>query len=153
MAHNDAPAGAPRRILVVDDDAGFRAFCVAVLEREGFDVLEAEDGRVGFIHAVSYRPDLVLCDITMPVLDGFGLVAALRRTDETRHVPLVFLTGEIQPEVEQRAYDAGAHGFLTKPVVPHALSSYIRDVLRRLAPAATSARTAGRLATASEECA
>ena len=117
------------RILVVDDDAGMRALCGEVLRAEGFDVLEAADGREGLARAFSERPDLVLCDIAMPILDGFGLAVALRHNDRTNRVPLVFLTSETEPYVERHAYDAGALGFFTKPFEPSTLISFIKRVL------------------------
>ena len=76
--------------------------------------------------AFSDHPDLVLCDIAMPVLDGFGLAVALRHNAHTKRLPLVFLTGENEPWVERHAYDAGALGFFTKPFEPSALISFIK---------------------------
>lgn len=128
-----SPGPRPPRILVVDDDPAMRALCSALLEREGFEVVEAEDGRQALARAVSEPPDLVLCDISMPVLDGFGVAAALRENERTRHVPIVFLSGETEPEVEAHAYDAGAHGFFKKPFAADALVSIIRNALARRA--------------------
>ena len=117
------------RILVVDDDPGMRALCGAVLQAEGFDVLEAADGREGLARAFSDHPDLVLCDVAMPILDGFGLAVALRHNAQTSRLPLVFLTGEAEPFVEHHAYDAGALGFFTKPFEPDTLISFIKCAL------------------------
>jgi CheY-like chemotaxis protein len=129
-------AAPPRRphVLVVDDDPGIRALCVAALESEGYDVSEAGDGREGLARAVAERPDLVVCDVTMPVLDGFGFAVALRQHEATRLVPVVFLTGESEPAVEQHAFDTGALGFFSKPFEPHALSTFVRSVLAHLEP-------------------
>ena len=133
LAQQDAPldSSEPRRlrILVVDDDPGMRALCGAVLMAEGFDVLEAADGREGLARAFSEHPDLVLCDIAMPILDGFGLAVALRHNAQTRRLPLVFLTAESEPYVERHAYDAGALGFFTKPFEPSTLISFIKRAL------------------------
>ena len=133
LAQQDAPleSSEPRRlrILVVDDDPGLRALCGAVLTAEGFEVLEAADGREGLARAFTDDPDLVLCDIEMPILDGFGLAVALRHNAQTRRLPLVFLTGETEPYVERHAYDAGALGFFTKPFEPSVLISFIRRTL------------------------
>lgn len=139
LARSEVPVVATtprtRRILVVDDDAGIRALCGSVLRSAGFEVIEAGDGREGLARAVSGRPDLVLCDITMPILDGFGLAVALRHNEQTKHLPLVFMTGETEPTMEQHAYEVGALGFLSKPFAAHALSSFISGVLAQLAPA------------------
>ena len=133
LAQQEVPleSSEPRRlrILVVDDDPGMRALCGALLEAEGFDVLEAADGREGLARAFADDPDLVLCDIAMPVLDGFGLAVALRHNAKTKRLPLVFLTAETEPYVERHAYDAGALGFFTKPFEPSMLTSFIRRAL------------------------
>lgn len=132
LAQQEVPLESPEprlRILVVDDDPGMRALCGEVLRAEGFDVLEAADGREGLARAFSEHPDLVLCDISMPILDGFGLAVALRHNVRTRRVPLVFLTAETETYVERHAYDAGALGFFTKPFDPSALISFIRRAL------------------------
>lgn len=140
LDHGDAPvqSSEPRRqrILVIDDDPGIRALCAAVLESEGYDVLEAGDGREGLARAVSDYPDLVVCDIAMPVLDGFGLAVALRQNEQTKHLPLVFLTGEHEPSAERHAFDVGALGFFLKPFEPNALSLFIKGALMRQDPGA-----------------
>ncbi len=133
MPHTVTPvsghvAGTPR-ILVVDDDPCIRALCTAVLHDEGFEVLEARDGCEGLARAVADRPDLMLCDISMPILDGFGVAVALRQNERTRDLPLVFLSGEIGPGVEARAYAAGARAFIGKPFLAGPLSACIRRLL------------------------
>lgn len=138
LIHGEALAASTERrrprILVIDDDPGLRALCATVLQSEGFDVVEAGDGREGLARAVSDRPDLVVCDVAMPVLDGFGLAVALRQNEQTKHLPLVFLTGETEPDSEQHAFDVGALGFFAKPFEPNALTSFIKTVLAHLDP-------------------
>ena len=142
--HNQADsvqseAGSSRRprILVVDDDPGIRALCSVVLGADGYDVAEAADGQEGLVQALSDPPDLVLLDISMPVLDGFGLAAALRRDERTRELPIVFISGEEQPDVEGHAYDVGALGFFAKPFEPSVLSAFVHRVLEPFRPAAS----------------
>jgi PleD family two-component response regulator len=127
----------PRRILVVDDDSAMRALCAFVLRAEGYEVAEAADGQEALAQAVSDPPDLVILDISMPVLDGFGLAAALRRDERTRELPLVFISGEAHPDVEGHAYDAGALGFFAKPFEPSVLSAFVRRVLEPFRPTTT----------------
>ena len=135
-AQGEAEGTARRpRILVVDDDPGIRALCVAVLGADGYDVAEAADGQEGLVLAVADPPDLVLLDISMPVLDGFGLATALRSNERTRELPIVFISGEAQPEVEGHAYDIGALGFFPKPFEPTVLSAFVRRVLEPFRPA------------------
>ena len=68
--------------------------------------------------ALDHVPDVVLLDISMPVLDGFGLAAALRADERTRDLPLIFVTAEADPAIKAKAFETGAHGFITKPFDP-----------------------------------
>ena len=128
------------RVLVVDDDPDIRLICATNLRLDGFDVIEAADGQEGLDCVYGADPDLVLLDICMPVLDGFGLAAAVRHTERTRDVPLVFLTGEASREIEERAFAVGAAGYFTKPFDPAAVSRFVADILvgSRPAPDATA---------------
>lgn len=120
------------RVLIVDDDAAARLLYTINLELEGLVVLEAADGRAALVRARSEQPDLVLTDVSMPQLDGFGLAEALRRDRRTRRIPLVFLSGETDDAAnEARAKKLGALAYLTKPVDPLVLASQIGDVLAR----------------------
>ena len=117
------------RVLVVDDDPDIRLICATNLTLDGFDVIEAGDGQEGLERLDEGAPDLVLLDISMPVLDGFELATAVRRNTRTRDVPVVFLTGEATREAEERAFAIGAAGYFTKPFDPGAISRFISDVL------------------------
>jgi len=131
------PAGAqnglPRRfrVLVVDDDPGVRMLCAATLSHAGVEVVEAEHGGHGLERALADRPDLVLLDVNMPVLDGFALAARLREDHRTRDVPFVFLTGELEPESQAKAYALGAAGFVSKPFDPRAVAALVISLLAR----------------------
>jgi PleD family two-component response regulator len=131
------PLSRPLRILVVDDDPGIRALCAAVLTADGFEVTEAENGKEGFAHALSLAPDLVLLDVSMPILDGFGLAVALRQDERTRDLPIVFISGEAEPEIESRAYEVGAIAFFARPFEPSVLSEFVNRVLEPFRPAGT----------------
>ena len=127
-----APAdlGRPRaRVLIVDDDPAMRTLCSINLRLDGLDVLEAADGRRGLALARAERPDLVLTDVTMPRLDGFQLAEALRRDEDTRQIPLVFLSGETSAADRVRADQLGALAYLTKPFDPSTLASIVADAL------------------------
>lgn len=134
------PLRRPLRILVVDDDPGIRALCAAVLSAGGFEVLEAENGKEGLTHALSLAPDLVLLDISMPILDGFGLATALRTDERTRDVPIVFISGEAEPEIESQAYDLGALAFFAKPFEPSVLAEFVNRVLQPFRPVGAASR-------------
>lgn len=128
-------------MLIVDDDPAMRLLCAINLELEGLVVLEAADGLSALARARSEKPDLVVTDVSMPRLDGFGLAEALRRDRRTRRIPLVFVSGETNVTNEARAEKLGALAYLTKPVDPLMLASRIVEVLalagkhqRRAAP-------------------
>ena len=124
-----AAPGVAARVLIVDDDPAVRLLCTINLEREGLVVLEAADGVTALARARAEKPDLVLTDISMPQLDGFGLAEALRRDRRTSRIPLVFLSGEENGAYEARAKELGALAYVTKPVDPFALASRIGEVL------------------------
>lgn len=130
-------------VLVVDDDPAIRLVCATTLRHDGFDVIEARDGQEGLALALIEAPDLVLLDISMPVLDGFGLAAALRGDERTRGTPVVFLTGERDPRTETRAYEAGAIGFFFKPFDPWTIGPFIRRALTPVVPEPTRAARPG----------
>ena len=116
------------RVLLVDDDAAIRTLCSLNLRALGIDVIEAEDGAQGLQLARRERPDLVLLDVSMPGLDGFEVGALVRRHRKTRHIPLMFLSGEA--ENDARARELGAIACLAKPFDPVALSTLIASTLR-----------------------
>jgi two-component system chemotaxis response regulator CheY len=86
-------------------------------------VLEASDGYEGLERARSERPDLVLTDVVMPRLDGFGLVEALQSSELTRGIPVAFMTGRAEKSYETRARELGALAILRKPFTPETLTS------------------------------
>ena len=118
-----------RRILVADDDEQMRRLLKMVLEREGYVVEEARDGLDALDHVDAHLPDLVLLDVDMPRLDGFGVLEELRARVHTAALPVVMLTARIESEGE--ALDLGAQDFLSKPVQPTSLKARVRAVLRR----------------------
>jgi CheY-like chemotaxis protein len=126
----------PPRVLVVDDDSTLRRLCARILHRDGYHVFEAADGQEGLELALARALDLVVLDISMPVLDGFALATALRNHERTRDIPLVFLTAEKDPLVKARAFEIGAEGFVEKPYDPGALSRLVARMLAHLVPQA-----------------
>lgn len=143
LAAERPPAlGRKPRVLIVDDDRSIRLLCATLLRCEGYDVIEAQDGQEGLERALAEAPDLVLLDISMPILDGFGLAAALRSDERTQRLPFVFISGEVDPQTETRAYEAGAHGYFSKPFDPSAVATFIRSALAQLLPE-PSARPGG----------
>ena len=82
------------KILVIEDEVQSRNIFLECLEAEGFDTLCAENGRIGLQKAQDHLPDLVLCDVVMPELDGYGVITALRQDPVTAVIPFIFLTAK-----------------------------------------------------------
>lgn len=128
-----------KRILVIDDDARLREQYTEILKLEGYQVTEARNGREGIEKARKEPPDLVLCDITMPEMNGHRVLETLRNEPRTAHLPFVFLTGWSEQADIRTGMNLGADDYLTKPVVPDELVAAIRARLRRSEKAAPPA--------------
>jgi DNA-binding response OmpR family regulator len=125
----EAGAARPLRVLVVDDEAPIRLLCRVNLEAEGMDVLEAADGPSGLDLARAERPDAVLLDVMMPGLDGWTVAERLLADDDTREIPILFLTARADLRDRARGMDLGGLGYVTKPFNPVELASLVREVV------------------------
>jgi len=114
-------------VLLIDDDDALRLLCSVNLRALGIEVIEAENGERGLELVRRKRPDLWLLDVSMPGLDGFEVGEIVRRHRKTRHIPLMFLSGE--DENDARARELGAIACLAKPFDPIALSRLIASAL------------------------
>lgn len=119
------------RILIVDDDSAIRQNLAELLEGSGFSVRVAANGQEGLAAARIDVPDLILCDIMMPVLDGLALADQLRSHPTTAHIPVVFLTGKAEQADLRAGLDLGAEDYLTKPCRIEKVLSVIRMRLAR----------------------
>ena len=122
-------AGVPLTIMTVDDSPSMRMLLRAALGDLGYTVVEAEDGMEALDRIGGADPDLLITDINMPNLDGFGLIERLRARAEHRNLPILVLTTESSDEKKQRARAAGATGWIVKPFHPEKLAAAIRRVL------------------------
>lgn len=111
-----AGPGAIRRgkVVVIDDDQSMRELVALHLRNAGYEVALAEDAVVGGRLILTRAPDLILCDVEMPYLNGYEFVAALKTHVTTRHIPVVFLT--VRNDVEEQAPKLGAAAYLRKPL-------------------------------------
>lgn len=120
-----------KRILVIDDEAKLRKQFAALLSLEGFTVIEARNGREGVELARKENPDLIVCDITMPEMNGHRVLETLRSEPRTAHLPFIFLTGWNERSDLRTGMDLGADDYLVKPVDPAELISSVQARLRR----------------------
>jgi two-component system OmpR family response regulator len=119
------------RLLVVDDEPNIRELLSASLRYAGFEVATASDGQQALALAESFRPDLLVLDVMMPGLDGFGVVRRLRQSG--RHTPVLFLTARDAPEDKVSGLTLGGDDYVTKPFSLDEVLARIRAVLRRTA--------------------
>ncbi|MCW2972376.1 MAG: response regulator receiver protein, partial [Thermoleophilia bacterium] len=124
-----APSLGKVRVLVADDDAGLRALCRAALEVEGFEVVEASNGREAIELARAQMPDVLLLDLNMPHHNGWEVLEELANDEATKQLPVVMMTGSASQENLDRADRAGAVDFLGKPFEPTDLISTVNHVL------------------------
>ncbi len=126
-------------ILVVDDNEVSRLTCSRVLERQGYRVVLAEDGRAALDQLAQIRPDLVLLDVMMPGLSGFEVLAAIRRRQPRESLPVIMATARDHSTDVVRAFELGANDYVTKPIEFPVLLARVQAQLRaRLAAAKTS---------------
>jgi len=118
------------RVLVIDDEPDVRWLIRVSLERAGHEVLVAEDGLRGVALAMKQHPDIIVLDLMMPVMDGYGVLAELAKDPRTANVPVLVLSARAIPEEAERATSAGARRFLEKPFDPDDLASELADLLR-----------------------
>ncbi len=117
-------------ILIVDDDESIRFLVRRILERSGFTVDEAANGLLAHAEALRQRPDLILIDWMMPVVDGLAAAKRLKADSFTDMVPIVMLTSRSQSSERLAALEAGVQDFLTKPFAPDTLLTAVRQQLR-----------------------
>jgi type II secretory ATPase GspE/PulE/Tfp pilus assembly ATPase PilB-like protein/ActR/RegA family two-component response regulator len=123
--------GAAPLLLIADDDPAMRVLMTTILAGQGFRTAEAVDGLEALDEAQRLKPAVVLLDMEMPRLDGFGVLEALRRRLAGRAVPVIVVTAHDDPATEARCIELGAEDYLTKPIQPSSLVVRIRAVLRR----------------------
>ena len=117
-----------RKILFVDDSRTMRDMLRLALTQAGFYVVEAVDGMDGLEQLATHGADVIITDINMPKLDGFGFIEAVRADASRKGTPILVLTTESDPGKKQRARSAGATGWIVKPFHPEKLVEAIRRV-------------------------
>jgi two-component system cell cycle response regulator DivK len=124
------------RILLVEDNEQNRYLATFLLERSGFTVLHAADGREALAQAYSERPDLILMDIQMPAMDGYEAAERIKAAPELAHIPLVAVTSYAMPGDRKKALHAGFAGYIEKPIF---FETFISEITRFLPGKGSSA--------------
>ncbi|MES2594787.1 MAG: response regulator transcription factor [Verrucomicrobiota bacterium] len=119
------------KILVIEDETLTRENIALILRMEGYDTCTAADGQKGISAAISERPDLILCDITMPDTDGYTVLTQVRRHDTLRATPFIFLTARGDRADLRQGMNLGADDYLTKPASAAEILDAIRARLER----------------------
>jgi two-component system, cell cycle response regulator DivK len=117
------------RVLVVDDYADAREMYCEYLQFSGFDVCQAANGMEALEKAVDEQPDIILMDLSLPVMDGWEATRRLKADDRTATIPVVALTGHALAGISEGARQAGCDAFVTKPCLPEDLVKEIKRVL------------------------
>jgi twitching motility two-component system response regulator PilG len=119
------------KVLIVDDTNTLRSLVQIYLLSHGWEFAEARDGAEGLAKARELRPDVVISDVRMPVMDGFELCAAIRADPALRHVPVLLLTMHDDEAARERGRVVGATAFLKKPISPGDLRDAVRSATTR----------------------
>jgi len=115
-----------QKILVIDDEANYRDLITMVLQMSSYDVYQAANGLDGLAAAKMHNPDLILCDINMPKMDGNTLLTTLKQDPEFAGIPFIFLTGNAAPSDMRKGMQLGADDYLTKPFTAEELLSVVK---------------------------
>jgi len=118
------------KVLVIEDEELLRESIVDILKTGGFTAVSAENGRKGLDLASEFVPELILCDVRMPELDGYEVLKALRQDPVLENILLIFLTAETQQTVQRQGQILGANAYLIKPFTKAQLLEVINQVIR-----------------------
>ena len=131
-------------VLIVDDYPDAREMYSEYLQYSGFDVIEAENGMEALTKAAEKAPDIILMDLSLPVMDGWEATRRLKADDRTASIPVVALTGHALAGISEGAKRAGCDAFVTKPCLPEDLVKEIRKVLNDSSTSGKKVRRSGK---------
>ena len=121
-----------KKILLIEDDQIMRENTAEILELDNFEVHTAENGKLGCTKAKELLPDLIICDIMMPVLDGYGVLHVLSKDPHTAGIPFIFLTAKAEKSDMRKGMQLGADDYLTKPFEDTDLLNAIEARLKKI---------------------
>jgi DNA-binding response OmpR family regulator len=138
---------AKQSILIVEDEPEIRELYSMLLEAAGFQVRTAEHALSAVCSTVRKKPDLILADIRMPIVDGFSFVAELRSHQDTKNIPIIAVTGLDSWEAREAAMKAGCNGYMTKPINPARFAEEVGTFLSQRSSAGKKPRSNSRRTT------
>jgi len=118
-----------KRILVIEDTENNRRILNDLLTNAGFEVLEAVDGEKGVAMAAETRPDLILMDIQLPIVDGYEVTRRIKANPDLRHIPIIAVTSYALSGDDAKAMAAGCDGYFAKPFSPRVILAKVREFL------------------------
>jgi two-component system cell cycle response regulator DivK len=118
-----------KKILVVEDTEDNRQILRDLLGMAGYDIIEAQDGAEGVAKAAEHKPDLILMDVQMPVMDGFEATRRIKAVPLLKAIPVIAVTSYALSGDEDKARKAGCDGYIAKPFSPRALLAKVREIL------------------------
>ncbi len=121
-----------KRILLIEDNEDIRNNTAEILELSNYEVDIAENGKVGIERAIQFKPDLIICDIMMPELDGYGVLHAIHRNEAIRNTPFIFLTAKSERGDFRKGMELGADDFITKPFSGTELLNAVDSRLKKM---------------------
>lgn len=122
-----------KRILLIEDDTVLRENTAELLELSGYEIITASNGKVALELLKNSLPDVIVCDIMMPELDGYGVLEALSRNEKTKFIPFIFLSAKTEPKDVRKGMNLGADDYITKPFSEADLISTIKSRLAKAA--------------------
>lgn len=130
------------KILIIDDDLDTLRLVGLMLQRQGYQITAAHNGKQGLEKALEDRPNLILLDVMMPDMDGFEVARRLRGNPQTEKIPILMFTAKTQLDDKVAGFEVGADDYLTKPTHPSELQSHVKALLSRVVRTAETAETA-----------
>src|SRR5688572_10650957 len=120
-----------KKILLIEDNDDIRENTAEILELANYKVVTAANGKLGIETALAEQPDLIVCDIMMPVLDGYGVLHTLHKNESVKNIPFIFLTAKTERNDFRRGMELGADDYITKPFSGTELLNAIEGRLKK----------------------
>ncbi len=121
-----------KKILLIEDSIDVRNNTAEILELSNYKVIQAENGKIGIEKAIEHKPDLIICDIMMPVLDGYGVIHAVHKNEEIKNTPFIFLTAKTERGDFRKGMELGADDYITKPFTGTELLNAVDSRMKKI---------------------